>query len=49
MTIEEMYRMKYYFEDAGFWVFIKYLRKPGHIQDEIAEMVLDGMRRDIEQ
>ena len=49
VTLEETYRMKYYFEDAGFWVFIKYFRKPGHIQDEIAEMVLDGMRRDIEQ
>jgi uncharacterized protein (DUF302 family) len=49
VTLEEMYRMKYYFEDAGFWVFIKYFRKPGQIQDEIVEMVLDGMKRDIEQ
>jgi len=49
VTLEEMYRMKYYFEDAGFWVFIKYFRKPGQIQDEIVEMVLDGMKRDTEQ
>lgn len=37
-TLDEMYRMKLYFEDAGNWAFIKNMRMPGQIKKEIVEM-----------
>jgi len=38
VTLDEMYRMKLYFEDAGMWAFMKNMRMPGEIEDEIVEM-----------
>jgi uncharacterized protein (DUF302 family) len=37
-TLDGMYRMKLYFEDAGMWAFMKNMRMPGQIQGEIVEM-----------
>lgn len=37
--LDEMYRMKVYFEDAGKWAFMKNMRMPGQIQEELVEMV----------
>ena len=37
-TLDGMYRMKVYFEDAGMWAFMKNMRMPGQIQGEIVEM-----------
>ena len=34
-TVESMYRMKMYFEDAGKWAFLKNMGMPGSIADEI--------------
>ncbi len=34
-TVESMYRMKMYFEDAGKWAFMKNMGMPGSIADEI--------------
>lgn len=39
VILNEMYRMKVYFEDAGNWAFMKNMRMPGQIQDEIVDMV----------
>lgn len=38
VTLDEMYRMKLYFEDAGKWAFMKNMRMPGDIEEEIVEM-----------
>jgi uncharacterized protein (DUF302 family) len=38
VTLEEMYRMKVYFEDAGNWAFMKNMRMPGQIEREIVEV-----------
>ncbi len=38
VTLDEMYRMKVYFEDAGNWAFMKNMRMPGEIEREIVEM-----------
>ncbi len=38
-VLDGMYRMKLYFEDAGKWAFMKNMRMPGQIQDDIVEMV----------
>jgi uncharacterized protein (DUF302 family) len=38
VTLTEMYRMKVYFEDAGKWAFMKNMRMPGQIEDEIIEV-----------
>ncbi len=43
--INEMYRMKVYFEDAGMWAFAKNMIIPGSIQKEITEMVKAGFGR----
>jgi len=45
VTLDEMYRMKLYFEDAGKWAFMKNMRMPGEIEDEILEMVKAGTTR----
>jgi uncharacterized protein (DUF302 family) len=37
--VDEMYRMKMYFEDAGKMKFARNMRMPGSIEDEIREMV----------
>jgi len=34
-VLDEMYRMKVYFEDAGNWAFMKNMTMPGHIEDEV--------------
>ena len=36
-TLDEMYRMKVYFEDAGKWAFMKNMAMPGQIEDEVVE------------
>jgi hypothetical protein len=38
-----MFRMKMYFEDAGKWAFMKNVRMPGSIQDELGEQVKTGL------
>ena len=38
-TIDVMYRMKMFFEDAGKWAFMKNMGMPGSIQDEIEAQV----------
>jgi hypothetical protein len=38
VTLHEMYRMKVYFQDAGNWAFIKNMRMPGQIEEEIIEI-----------
>lgn len=38
VTLDEMYRMKVYFEDAGMWAFMKNMKMPGEIEAEIVEM-----------
>jgi hypothetical protein len=38
-TVDSMYRMKMYFEDAGKWAFMKNLGMPGSIADEISAQV----------
>lgn len=44
VLLDEMYRMKVYFEDAGKWAFMKNMRMPGQIQDEIVEMVTANLK-----
>lgn len=43
-ALDGMYRMKVYFEDAGKWAFMKNMRMPGQIQDEIVEMVKANLK-----
>lgn len=38
VTLDEMYRMKVYFEDAGNWAFMKNMRMPSEIEKEIVEV-----------
>jgi uncharacterized protein (DUF302 family) len=38
LTLDEMYRMKLYFEDAGKWAFMKNMGMPGEIEKEIKEV-----------
>jgi uncharacterized protein (DUF302 family) len=38
VTLNGMYRMKMYFEDAGMWAFMKNMSMPGEIEDEIVKM-----------
>lgn len=38
VTLDEMYRMKVYFEDAGNWAFMKNMRMPGQIEEEVVGM-----------
>jgi uncharacterized protein (DUF302 family) len=38
VTLDEMYRMKVYFQDAGNWAFMKNMRMPGQIEREIVEV-----------
>ncbi len=43
VTLDEMYRMKMYFQDAGMWAFMKNMRMPGEIEDEIVEMSISEL------
>lgn len=43
--LDEMYRMKVYFEDAGKWAFMKNMRMPGQIEKEIVAMTLSGLEQ----
>ena len=43
-TLDGMYRMKVYFEDAGKWAFMKNMGMPGQIEGEIVEMVRTNLR-----
>lgn len=45
VSLDEMYRMKLYFEDAGNWAFMKNMTMPGNIQDEIEEVVTSGLKK----
>ncbi|GAB4387996.1 MAG: hypothetical protein Kow0025_04730 [Thermodesulfovibrionales bacterium] len=38
VTLDEMYRMKLYFEDAGNWAFFKNMGMPGELEEEIKRM-----------
>jgi len=38
-TVDAMYRMKLFFEDAGKWAFMKNMGMPGSIHDEIAGQI----------
>jgi hypothetical protein len=38
-TVESMYRMKMYFEDAGKWAFMKNMGMPGSIADELSAQI----------
>jgi uncharacterized protein (DUF302 family) len=44
MLLDEMYRMKVYFEDAGKWAFMKNMGMPGAIEKEIIEMVTSKLK-----
>ncbi len=44
VILDEMYRMKVYFEDAGKWAFMKNMGMPGQIEDEIIEMVKANLK-----
>ncbi|GBD99994.1 hypothetical protein BMS3Abin07_02041 [bacterium BMS3Abin07] len=44
VTLDEMYRMKLYFEDAGMWAFMKNMAMPGAIQREITEISTSGLK-----
>ncbi|MBI4690683.1 MAG: hypothetical protein HY754_10540 [Nitrospirae bacterium] len=43
-TLDEMYRMKVYFEDAGKWAFMKNMGMPGAIEKEITEMAVSKLK-----
>jgi uncharacterized protein (DUF302 family) len=45
VTLDEMYRMKLYFEDAGNWAFIKNMRMPGQIKHEIVEISTSKLQK----
>jgi len=42
--MDEMYRMKLYFEDAGKWAFMKNMGMPPQIEQEIIEMVKSELK-----
>ncbi len=42
--LDEMYRMKVYFEDAGKWAFMKNMGMPGAIEKEITEVVTSKLK-----
>ncbi len=43
VLLDEMYRMKMYFEDAGRWAFMKNIKMPGRIEKEIVDVVSSGL------
>jgi len=48
VTLDEMYRMQLYFQDAGTWPFITNIRKPIKIQEDIVDMAIGGLMQQIE-
>jgi uncharacterized protein (DUF302 family) len=42
--LDEMYRMKVYFEDAGNWAFMKNMTMPGRIEDDVREVSTSGLK-----
>ena len=42
--IDEMFRMKMYFEDAGKWAFMKNRGMPGSIEKEIGKAIKDALK-----
>lgn len=42
--VDEMWRMKLYFEDAGMWAFMKNMSMPGDIQDEIEAAIKAALK-----
>jgi hypothetical protein len=44
-TVDAMYRMKLYFEDAGKWAFMKNMGMPGSIHDELAAQIKSALGR----
>jgi uncharacterized protein (DUF302 family) len=45
LTLDEMYRMKLYFEDAGKWAFMKNMAMPGRIESEIVGMSASKLKK----
>ncbi len=45
VTLDGMYRMKMYFEDAGMWAFMKNMSMPGEIEDEIIQMSVSELKK----
>ncbi len=43
VLLDEMYRMKLYFEDAGMWAFMKNMKMPGDIEKEIVSMIFNPL------
>lgn len=43
VTMDGMYRMKLYFEDAGMWAFIKNMGMPGDIEDDVVEISISQL------
>jgi len=39
----EMWRMKYYFSDAGMWAFMTHMGMPGSVQGSLSKMILKGI------
>ncbi len=42
-VLGEMWRMKYYFADAGMWAFMTHMGMPGAIEGSIKKMILYGL------
>jgi uncharacterized protein (DUF302 family) len=45
VTLDGMYRMKMYFEDAGMWAFMKNMSMPGEIENEITQMSVSELTK----
>jgi uncharacterized protein (DUF302 family) len=45
VTLDEMYRMKVYFEDAGKWAFMKNMGMPRQIEEEIIEISASELKK----
>jgi uncharacterized protein (DUF302 family) len=44
VILDEMYRMKVYFQDAGNWAFMKNMGMPGRIEREVVEISTAGLK-----
>ena len=44
VILDGMYRMKVYFEDAGNFAFMKNMTMPGHIENEIEEIITSKLK-----
>ena len=45
-SVDAMYRMKVYFEDAGKWAFMKNMTMPGSIGSEISKLLKNVTKED---